>query len=145
MPVAVVRRCPRRFDRLQLIATFEGDVALERVLHSLFPPDFAEFWKAGRLDGILAMLRLMTAERATSPKPPLTEPPGGTRRPCCGGRGYRCLRCEMTFATYSHLKQHMTDKHLRQDTRTKCPKCNKEIKQQRNLKAHQASSACRGA
>ena len=114
---------------------------MEKVVNSFFPADFAEFWRAGRLDGILAMLRLMAAPaEGAFGKPLLIEPPGCDRRP-----QYRCVRCPRAVATYSHLKQHMMDKHIKQEIRTKCPKCKKEIKQQRNLKAHMASKACREA
>ena len=133
------------YGDLELLALFEGGLAEEQALQHHVPADFFEFCRRSRLPLILAALGEMgVAALPLEPKPDWTEPTP-TRRPCCGGKQYRCARCPATFATCAHLKQHVRDKHINQDVRTCCPKCGKGVKHARNLKAHQASKACRGA
>ena len=133
------------YGDLKLLALFEGGLAEEQALQHRVPADSFEFWRRSRLPLILATLGEMgVAVLPLEPKPNWTEPTP-TRRPCCGGKQYRCARCPATFATCAHLKQHVRDKHINQDVRTCCPKCGKGVKHARNLKAHFKTKACREA
>jgi len=124
-------------EDFELLTAFEGGRDLESALQSLFPPDRGEFWRAERVDTVLAMLRLMARELdALPPRPSVGVLTSAELQPCCGGRGHRCYRCGATYARYHRLQQHIADAHRR--VRVRCA-CGLEIVP-RNLLRHQRTS-----
>ena len=106
-------------DNLDLIFLFEGDRAVEAVVHSLFPPDHGEFWHKGRQDEIVNMIKLMCHEIPIPHRPALLDL-SGERLPCCGGEMHACRVCGKNFKRIHTLLEHQRDVHQRRRIRCAC-------------------------
>ena len=105
-------------ENLNLIFLFEGNVKLEAVIKSLFPPVIGEFWYKDRLDEIVGMLRLMT-EELKIPTRPLLLDISGERLPCCGGEIQQCSECGKTFKRQDKLARHKKEVHEKRGRKRK--------------------------
>ena len=121
-------------DNLDLIFLFQGDQAVEAVVHSLFPPDHGEFWKKDRQDEMIKMIRLMCHEIPIPPRPALLDV-SGERLPCCGGETHECRICGKNFKRIHTLLEHQRDVHQRR--RIRCA-CGADVTK-RNINQHQQS------
>ena len=121
-------------DNLDLIFLFEGDKAVEAVVHNLFPPDHGEFWHKDRQDEIVSMLQLMCHEIPIPPRPALLDL-SGERLPCCGGDIHECRVCGRKFNRIHKLLEHQREVH--EARKVKCA-CGADVTQ-RNMKQHQKS------
>ena len=131
-----LERCGKLgYGGIELLALFEGDLALEQALHRALPADSFEFWRRDRVPELLAALaELGAVALPLPPKPEWTEPADAARRPCCGGPSYPCFVCDQVFGTWYHLKQHKAGVH--NGRAVECVGCGKQIQHVRNLKAH---------
>ena len=121
------------YGGVELLALFEGDLALEKALQLRLPPDSFEFWKRARLPELLTALAEMGAVPLPLPPKPLSGESEEPRRPCCGGKVFGCFDCPRSFATWQHLRQH---KAVHSGKAVECVRCGKTIQHVRNLKAH---------